>query len=650
MDQISAVPVLTREPRIRFPTLRQFAKKPLGVAGALWVIVIVLASAFAPLLAPYDPNAIDLAVYLRGPSASHWLGTDDLGRDVLSRILYGGRPALFGVLVAVVPWLVLGTFGGLVAGYRKGFADQVISRVVDIFFAVPILIVLLVIAALYPESLAAMMATFGFIASAGLIRIVRAGTIAVRDENYVAAARVSGLTHFQVMFRHILPRIASLIFVQLAIFSAIALVMESGLAFLGLGTQVPNASWGGMIADAHNVITNDGWLLIPPGVVILLTAVALILLGNAIRDVASARWSSSALMSKRSAPSHMPIVKPIREKKTQRNESTTPKLLSVRNLSVDLLRGRSVIPVLTDISFDVAHGETVGLVGESGSGKTTIGNAILGILPQELRLSAGSCVLSNRVISEMSPKEMARVRGRQIALISQDPQASLDPNFSVGSQLREAVRRHTECSRKAARVRSLELLAMVSLPDPALVARRYPWQLSGGMAQRVAIALALAGGPELLIADEPTTALDVTVQAEVLNLLRELQANHGMAILLISHDWGVIADLCQRAVVCYSGEVVELAEVQELFDLPLHPYTRALLRANPHGRGDGEPLFVIPGSVPRLGEWPSGCRFAPRCEFASAECVMQPIQIDMYWPHRECRCIHVAQELSGSPS
>jgi peptide/nickel transport system permease protein len=242
------------------------------------------------------------------------------------------------------------------------------------------------------------------------------------------------------------------------------------------------------------------------------------------------------------------------------------------------------------------------------------------------------------------------LRGKEISVISQEPMVSLNPVVRIGSQLADAVRSHHRVSRARARARAIELLRTVHIPQAEAVALRYPHELSGGMAQRVAIARALAGEPKLLIADEPTTALDVTVQAEILALLRELRNKRRMAILLITHDWGVIADLCDRVIVMYAGQVVERADVRPIFREPLHPYTQALLASNPHNATRGETLPVIGGNVPNPGAWPSGCRFHPRCGYATAVCRAEPIPLKRPSIERETRCIHYDQLVGANGS
>jgi len=305
------------------------------------------------------------------------------------------------------------------------------------------------------------------------------------------------------------------------------------------------------------------------------------------------------------------------------------------------------VPVVTDVDLDVMAGEAVGIVGESGCGKSVTALSILGLLRGGGRIVAGSVVFEGTELVG-APERLSQVRGARIGWISQDPIASLDPCFSAGSQIAEVVRRHTGCSRRAAMRRAVELLELVRLPEPAQVAKRFPHQLSGGMAQRVGIAAAIAGDPVMLIADEPTTALDVTVQAEILDLLRELQGS-GMAIVLVTHDWGVLSDLCERGVVMYAGQVVEQAGVAEMVRAPRHPYTAGLLASNPAHAVRGRPLPAIEGVVPAPADWPVGCRFQARCAYAQEDCGVGPIAF--VEPDgagdRRTRCLHHDQLRSA---
>jgi peptide/nickel transport system permease protein len=396
------------------------------------------------------------------------------------------------------------------------------------------------------------------------------------------------------------------------------------------------------VGEASNVISQDPWLLVPTGGVLVLTVMALGLLGDAMRDATSGRHLAPSVPrpprrpreADRPAASSQPL-------------SFGTSLLSVRGLTITFAAGGRDIVVVRDVSFDLAPGEALGIVGESGCGKTVTTRALLGLLPPGGRVTAGSAMFDGTDLAVMPDKDFSRVRGNTIALISQEPMSGLDPSFTVGSQLIEVIRRHGTLHRGQARARAVELLTTVNLPEPREVLSRYPHELSGGMAQRVSIALALAGNPRLLIADEPTTALDVTVQAEILALLRDLGKRLAMAIILVTHDWGVLADLCDRAVVMYAGEVVELASVEDLYRSPRHPYTDGLLAANPHLAPVGDTLPAIPGTVPPPSAWPPGCHFQPRCQYATDECGTGIIPMAEPAPGRLTRCIHADKVVTA---
>ena len=298
-------------------------------------------------------------------------------------------------------------------------------------------------------------------------------------------------------------------------------------------------------------------------------------------------------------------------------------LLSVRDLVVSFATDQGVIRAVDGVSFDVPKGRTVGLVGESGSGKSVTSLAIMGLIPKPPgRIDGGSVKLAGRELLSLDERGLRAIRGRRIGMIFQEPMTSLNPVFNVGSQIMEAVSAHQKVSRKAARARAVELLSRVGIPAPEERVDAYPHQLSGGMRQRVMIAIALAGEPELLIADEPTTALDVTIQAQILELLAELQRELGMSILLITHDLGVVAEHAHEVVVMYAGKVVERSPAAALFEAPLHPYTSGLLLSvpsHPANRGRAR-LPIIPGTVPDLAQLPHGCRFQERCPHVIALC------------------------------
>jgi peptide/nickel transport system permease protein len=619
---------------------RRLVAKPSAIVSGLWLAILLVAALFPRLFTATDPMNQDLLATLKGYRApSHWLGTDELGRDVWSRLVNGTRWTLWGSLIALVVAVVLGVTFGLVAGFLGGKVDMVIQRFAEILFSIPALIILLVVYSVFPFNVAAAMATLGVIFSSSLSRLVRGVTLTTREELFVAAAQVSGLSKFQIIVRHLLPRISSLVIVQASLLASISVLIQSSLAFLGFGPRPPKPSWGGLIANARENISSQPFLLIPPGIAVALTVIALNIFGDAIRDTATERWSISKIRKRNKGGATQGLVytsTPIAD--------TGSALLSVQHLSVAFPSDDGIMPVVTDVSFAIGPGEVVGLVGESGCGKSMTAAGVLGMIPGRGVITGGSVHFDGQNLTAMTPKELEGIRGREIGYVSQEPMVALDPTWRVGRQLAEAIAHHQGVSKREARAAAIELLTAVNLPDPAGMAARYPHQVSGGQAQRIAIAFALAGNPRLLIADEPTTALDVTIQAEILALLRRIGSERGMAIMLITHNWGVVAELCDRAIVMYAGELVEQGPTSAMFHKSLHPYTQGLLGSNPHLAIKGERLPTIPGTVPAPFEWPPGCRFAARCNQVQSECEAHAVELTVPLPNREVRC-HRAEEL-----
>jgi oligopeptide/dipeptide ABC transporter ATP-binding protein len=334
-------------------------------------------------------------------------------------------------------------------------------------------------------------------------------------------------------------------------------------------------------------------------------------------------------------------------------EPTDP-VLTVENLSVDFLTDVGWATVVQDVNFQVGAGETVGIVGESGSGKTVTSMAVMGLIPQPPgRITSGSIKLEGVDLLTLSKRNLEDIRGDRVSMIFQEPMTSLNPAYTVGDQIAETMRRHLGLSRKDARKKAVDMLSRVHIPNAARRAKSYPHEFSGGMRQRVMIAMALCCEPTLLIADEPTTALDVTVQAQVLELIKEIQQDMDMAILFITHDLGVVADVCDRVVVMYAGQVVEQAPAEELFHRPSHPYTDGLLRSMPAMAARTGTLHSIAGHPPMVGAFPDGCRFHPRCTFAVDACKAGPsggIPLEPVTPTQISRCIRVGEIQLGVPA
>ena len=315
----------------------------------------------------------------------------------------------------------------------------------------------------------------------------------------------------------------------------------------------------------------------------------------------------------------------------------SPVLLSVRHLTTSFESKQGVLRAVDDVSFEVRRGETLGLVGESGSGKSMTALSIMRLVPPPGRIAQGSILFQGRDLLSLSERDMRRIRGAEIGLIFQEPMTALNPVMTAGDQIAETLVVHGKATRAEARAKAVELLASVKVPTPDLRARDYPHQLSGGMRQRVLIASALACHPSLLIADEPTTALDVTIQAEILDLLREMKARFNLALLLITHDFGIIAGTADRVAVMYAGRIVEEAGVRDIFESPTHPYTRALLESIPGG-APGRRLQAIDGTVPDLARLPRGCAFAPRCPERFDACDLAPPSAFDVGPDHSTRC------------
>jgi peptide/nickel transport system permease protein len=421
------------------------------------------------------------------------------------------------------------------------------------------------------------MLVFGVILCPAFFRLVYASVTAVRNELYVDAARVSGLSDSRIIARHILTVVRAPIVIQSAIVGGVALAIQSGLEFLGLGDiNVP--TWGQMLSDGFTNLYTNPLLIVWPATAIGLTLIALTLLANALRDELERASGPSKRKAGKAKTAPAPAGEPV-----IRHDDGAPagqRVLEVRGLSVAYpAPGGGHKRVVHDVSLTVARGEVHGLVGESGSGKTQTAWSILRLLPEGGRIAAGSILFDGRDLAGLSEREMERLRGRRIAYIPQEPMSNLDPSFTIGSQLVEPMQVCLGISKKEATARALKLLARVGIPNPRRTFDSYPHQVSGGMAQRVLIAGAVSCEPDLLIADEPTTALDVTVQAEVLDLLRDLQAEFRMAVILVTHNFGVVADLCDRVSVMRLGRVVETGPARAIFKDPQHPYTRELLGA-----------------------------------------------------------------------
>ena len=576
--QVPPVEGLAPDPRTSL--WRRLLRNPLGALSLAFLVLVAVLAALAPVLAPADPGVPSASDVLAPPGGDFVLGADGSGRDVLSRLLYASRLSLLGALLALTVAAVLGITSGLIAGYYSRWFETASSWVANLLQALPGIVVLLAARAVLGPSIWTSMVIFGILLSPAFYRVVSAAVSGVRHELYVDAARVSGLSDGRIIARHVLTVVRAPAIILAAGIAAITIAIQAGLDFLGLGDPT-RPTWGGMLSDAFANIYRAPLMLLWPSLAIGLTCIALALLGNALRDVLER--TSTAPRRRARAAGATPVTvdrEPVIVHDDLPGAAGGEELLRVQDLAVgyDQPDG-SVTLVVQDVSLTVRRGEVHGLIGESGSGKTQTAWSVLGLLPPGGRIVAGTVDFEGTDLATLSARELTRLRGRKLAYIPQEPMSNLDPAFTIGHQLTEPMRVTLGIGRAEARRRALDLLARVGITDPQRTFASYPHQISGGMAQRVLIAGAVSCNPDLLIADEPTTALDVTVQAEVLDLLRSLQKEFSMGVLLVTHNFGVVADLCDRVSVMRAGRIVETGPARSIFADPRHEYTRSLFDA-----------------------------------------------------------------------
>jgi peptide/nickel transport system permease protein len=626
---------------------RRFAADPFAFAGLIFLVILGVA-AFVHTqihqIGPYDPGKQLVGEPFSGPSWDHPVGTDRLGRDVLSRLLEGGWVSMKFSLVVVSAALAAALPIGLISGYAGGKIDYVVMRIMDAIMSFPGLVLAIAIVAVRGASLTSAMFAVGIGMTPGFARLVRGQALAVKEEVFMDASRAIGTSSRKIIVRHLLPNILSPLIVQASIIFGVALLIEAALSFLGLGAQPPTASWGLMLQASYTTILAHQWHVLAPGLAITFTVLAFNTVGDGLRAALGtaqpiSRYGRLGLTSFTGdeATPEAPAASP--------NEANP--LLVVSGLSLEFAGPAGPVRVLNDVSFTVGEGETLGLVGESGSGKTVTSMSIMRLLQSPpATITGGSVHFEGRDLLGLGFNEMAKLRGSEIAMIFQDPGAALNPAQRVGFQIAQVARWHDGASRNEARARALEALDHVGISKERATA--YPHELSGGMRQRAMIAMALVGRPKLLIADEPTTALDVTIQAQVLELLKELRAELGMSMIFVTHDLGVVADICDRVAVMYAGQIVETGDLRTVFNHPAHPYTEGLLRAMPQSAAPRSELFVIPGQVPNFAQLGDGCRLASRCSYVTDVCRTGQIELVTTSGAHKSRCIR-ADELSLSP-
>ncbi|MHA3977518.1 dipeptide/oligopeptide/nickel ABC transporter permease/ATP-binding protein [Halovulum sp. GXIMD14794] len=594
--------------------LKLLARNRLALAGGIVLLLVVLLALVTPLLPLADPDVTSTADRFKRPfSEGALLGTDHLGRDLLSRLLWGTRLSLAVGFAAALIAAVGGAAIGVVAGFFGGRTDNLIMRGVDMLMAFPyILLALAIVAALGPGLFNALIA----VAAVNIpffARNIRGVTVGIAHKEFVDAARLSGMSTARIILTEIVPNVIPVIVIAMSTTVGWMILETAGLSFLGLGSQPPQADLGSMLGEARSALITNPHTSVVPGLMILVIVMSINLLGDGVRDALDPRLKSGAL-SRPMAATLVDRREPVPEPKAEG-------ILSIEGLQTQFHVKDRVYRAVGGVDLAVKPGECLGIIGESGSGKSVTALSVMGLVASPPGAITGGAVrFAGQDLIGAPYRHLRDLRGRRVAYIFQDPLSTLHPLYRVGDQLIEAIRAHRPISAGEGRAKAVELLRAVRIPNPESRVRDYPHELSGGMRQRVGIAMALANDPDVIIADEPTTALDVTVQAQILALLDDLRRDRGLAIVFITHDFGVVGQLCDWVAVMYAGRIVEEGPTADVLGAPRHPYTARLIACVPE-LGEGKRrLEAIPGLPPAVDRLPEGCAFAERCHKVQSDC------------------------------
>ncbi|MEV7994772.1 dipeptide/oligopeptide/nickel ABC transporter permease/ATP-binding protein, partial [Streptomyces sp. NPDC086077] len=562
--------------------LRGWRRLPLlSKIAVCFLALVVLVAVFAPLAAPYDPLEQLPPVDGTGhPSAGHWMGQDSLGRDILSRLIHGARWSLAIGLGATTLALLVGSLIGAVAATSRKAVDETMMRCLDVVMAFPGIALAAVLVAVFGGGIVVLICAIAFLFTPPVARVVRANILDQYGEDYVTAERVIGARTPHIVVRHVAVNCAAPVLVFCTVQVAEAVVFEASLSFIGAGVRPPDPSWGSVIADGKNMVLTGGWwATVFPGLLMLVTVLSLNILSEGVSDA----WAAPAPREVETPQDHLEAPEPgsgkvtplpglaeaaLRLRSRARSLPGGGPVLAVENLAIGFPGRHHGVDIVDGISFEVRAGEVLGLVGESGCGKSLTALTVMGLQPKGARVR-GEVRFNQRPLLTEPMRVRRKLLGHEMAMIYQDALSSLNPAMTIRAQLKQVVRR-------GGRRSPAELLTLVGL-DPDRTLRSYPHELSGGQRQRVLIAMALSRDPKLIVADEPTTALDVTVQAQIMELLLGLREELGFALVLVSHDLALVAAVTDRVVVMYGGQIVETGVTADLVEAPAHHYTRGLL-------------------------------------------------------------------------
>ena len=619
-------------PSARRP-LRRLAGSGMGIVALASIALVLVLAVVAPLIwgdeaSRYDPDLISQTA-----SAAHWAGTDTGGRDIFLRVLVATRLSVGLALAATVIAVVLGVVIGSIPAVTGPRAGRFVAASVSTAVAFPSVLLAIFVATVAGVGATGAVLALGVAGAPWFARLTQTLAASITARDYVSAARLLGVGRVRLLLRHVWPNIAEPLAVNATIAAGANLLAFAGLSYLGLGVQGPSYDWGRLLNEGVNSVYTNPAAAVAPGLAIVVAGLALNLAGELAAKVLGGR-----------AP---------RARVTRRDADRTPvepsdALLRVRNLSVSFpLAGSAATDrhdAVRGVDLDVAAGEAVGVVGESGSGKSLTALAVAQLLAEPADVRADSISFDGAELTGLTGRRLRATMGDSLAFVFQDPMSSLNPVMRVGRQLAEVAVVHGGADRATASRRAVERLRAVRIPAAERRARQLPHEFSGGMRQRAMIAMGLMGRAKLIIADEPTTALDVTVQRDVLRLIGEVRAESGAGLLLISHDIAVVATMCERIVVMYAGRVVEEVPARSIRADARHPYTRALLSALPTMATPRDvPLATIAGRPPAAGATPPGCAFADRCPRAQDDCrATQPEPVRLA-PDHAARCLHIAR-------
>ena len=612
---------------------KSLSRNRLSLAGLVVITAVIFVALVTPLLPLPDPDVIDTKNRFKTPfTTDAFLGTDHLGRDLMSRLLWGTRLSLAVGFCAAFLAALIGSSIGIISGFYGKHVDNILMRGIDMLMAFPyILLALAIVAALGPGLFNALIAV-AIVNIPFFARNIRGVTVGITHKEFIDAARLSGMTDTRIIITEVLPNVFPVIVIAMSTTVGWMILETAGLSFLGLGSQPPQADLGSMLGEARAALITSPYTSVVPGAMILIIVMAINLLGDGIRDALDPRLKSGVLSSPR------PRTLVADYSKTKNLDAS--ELLSISNLKTQFHISNRNYKAVDGVSIYAKKGACLGIIGESGSGKSVTALSIMGLVSSPPGIITEGYVNYKGInLIQTNDQKLRSLRGGKISYIFQDPLSSLHPLYTVQQQLEEAILAHQNLSKEEVYQKCIELLKSVRIPNPKQRAKDYPHQLSGGMRQRVSIAMALANDPEVIIADEPTTALDVTVQAQILSLLRELTSQRGLAIIFITHDFGVVSQICDEVAVMYAGKIVEYGPSEMILNHPAHPYTSKLIGCVPEiGKGKRK-LASIDGLPPMVDKLGQGCAFASRCQSAISECLTNDIKLRDVNRNMQVRCI-----------